>query len=167
MMTLGGRRFAGRWQERSGFSAEEYRARLTSAELPDISRQENVRAEYWAQIGQALNVDQTHVEAMEAEMWDEYCGSLNTELCEYAAALRPRAGMAILSNSVDGRGARKNGGSGSVKSLTRFFTVTRRVCSSPKVKPMRMRLSDWVPMQTMCSSLMTTRCVPRVLVPWA
>lgn len=97
-----GKRFAGRWQERSGFSAEKYRARLTSAELPDISRQENVRAEYWAQIGQALNADQTYVEAMEAEMWDEYCGSLNTELFGYAAALRPRAGVAILSNSVDG-----------------------------------------------------------------
>lgn len=97
-----GQLFVRRWQERSGFSAEEYRARLTSAELPDISRQENVRAEYWAQIGQALNVDQTIVEAMEAEMWHEYCGSLNTELFEYAAALRPRAGVAILSNSVDG-----------------------------------------------------------------
>lgn len=97
-----GQLFVRRWQERSGFSAEEYRARLTSAELPDISRQENVRAEYWAQIGQALNVDQTFVEAMEAEMWHEYCGSLNTELFEYAAALRPGAGVAILSNSVDG-----------------------------------------------------------------
>ena len=35
-------------------------------------------------------------------MWDEYCGRLNTELFEYASALRPRAGVAILSNSVDG-----------------------------------------------------------------
>ncbi|WP_423059020.1 HAD-IA family hydrolase [Brevibacterium linens] len=97
-----GKRFARRWQELSGFSLEEYRARLTVAELPDISRLVGIRADYWARVGQALDKDSSFAEAMEAEMWDEYCGRLNTELFEYASALRSRAGVAILSNSVDG-----------------------------------------------------------------
>ncbi|SMX92326.1 haloacid dehalogenase superfamily, subfamily IA, variant 3 with third motif having DD or ED/haloacid dehalogenase superfamily, subfamily IA, variant 1 with third motif having Dx(3-4)D or Dx(3-4)E [Brevibacterium iodinum ATCC 49514] len=35
-------------------------------------------------------------------MWDEYCGGLNSELFQYVSALRSRAYVAILSNSVDG-----------------------------------------------------------------
>lgn len=97
-----GTTFRARWQELSGFSLEEYRARLTVAELPDISRLVGIRADYWARVGQALDKDSSFAEAMEAEMWDEYCGRLNTELFEYASALRSRAGVAILSNSVDG-----------------------------------------------------------------
>ena len=97
-----GKLFARRWQELSGFSLEEYRARLTAAELPDISRHAGIRADYWARIGQALDKDSSFAEAMEAEMWDEYCGRLNSELFEYASVLRSHAGVAILSNSVDG-----------------------------------------------------------------
>ena len=97
-----GKLFARRWQELSGFSLEEYRARLTAAELPDISRHAGIRADYWARIGQALDKDSSFAEAMEAEMWNEYCGRLNVELFDYATELRSSAGVAILSNSVDG-----------------------------------------------------------------
>ena len=94
--------FRARWQELSGFSLEEYRARLTAAELPDISRHAGIRADYWSRTGQALDKDSSFVEAMEAEMWDEYGGRPNVELFEYANSLRPLAGVVILSNSVDG-----------------------------------------------------------------
>ena len=97
-----GKLFARRWQELSGFSLEEYRARLTAAELRDISRHAGIRADYWARIGQALDKDSSFAEAMEAEMWNEYCGRLNVELFDYATELRSSAGVAILSNSVDG-----------------------------------------------------------------
>lgn len=97
-----GQLFVRRWQERSGFSAEEYRARILAADLPVIDRRADTRDEYWSKLGRALEMDSNLIEAMQAEMWHEYCGSLNTELFEYAAALRPRAGVAILSNSVDG-----------------------------------------------------------------
>jgi HAD superfamily hydrolase (TIGR01509 family) len=95
-------KFQRRWQERSGFSAEEYRARLLAADLPDMSRQEGADAEHWEKVGRALEMDSAQTAAMRADMWDEYCGHLNKELFDYADSLRSRAGVAILSNSVDG-----------------------------------------------------------------
>ncbi|WP_240689983.1 HAD-IA family hydrolase [Brevibacterium sp. S111] len=94
--------FQRRWQERSGFSVEEYRARLRAADLPVIDRRADTRTEYWSKVGRALEMDSDLAEAMQADMWDEYCGRLNTELFDYADSLRSRAGVAILSNSVDG-----------------------------------------------------------------
>ena len=97
-----GARFQSRWQERSGFGLEEYRARLIAAELPDISRRSNLETEYWTRTGRALDMEPAEAEAMRAEMWNEYCGRLNVELFDYATELRSSAGVAILSNSVDG-----------------------------------------------------------------
>ncbi|WP_432789206.1 HAD-IA family hydrolase [Brevibacterium sp. K11IcPPYGO002] len=97
-----GQHFVRRWQERSGFSAEEYRARIMTADLPVIDRRADTRIEYWSKLGRALEMDSILIEAMQADMWDEYCGRLNAELFEYASALRSRADVAILSNSVDG-----------------------------------------------------------------
>lgn len=94
--------FRRRWQERSGFSTDEYRSRLLAADLPDISRNENIQPVYWAKVGRALEMESSVAEDMRADMWDEYCGSLNVELMEYARGLRQKAGVAILSNSVDG-----------------------------------------------------------------
>jgi epoxide hydrolase-like predicted phosphatase len=37
-----------------------------------------------------------------ADMWDWYCGEPDLELISYAASLRPRYAIAILSNSADG-----------------------------------------------------------------
>lgn len=95
-------KFQRRWQERSGFSAEEYRARILAADLPGIDRRADVRTEYWSKVGRALEMDSDLVAAMQADMWDEYCGYLNVELFDYANSLRSRAEVAILSNSVDG-----------------------------------------------------------------
>lgn len=97
-----GQLFVRRWQERSGFSAEEYRARILAADLPVIDRRADTRDEYWSKLGRALEMDSNVIEAMQVDMWDEYCGHLNSELFEYASALRSRAEVAILSNSVDG-----------------------------------------------------------------
>lgn len=94
--------FRRRWQERSGFPPDEYRARLLAADLPDISRNENIQTDYWAKIGRALEMEPSVAEDMRADMWDEYCGSLNVELMEYARGLPRKVGVAILSNSVDG-----------------------------------------------------------------
>ncbi|UVI35025.1 HAD family hydrolase [Brevibacterium spongiae] len=94
--------FQSRWQERSGFSAEEYRSRIRAADLPVIDCRADTRTEYWSKIGRALEMDSSLVEAMQADMWDEYCGRLNVELFDYAKSLKSRIGVAILSNSVDG-----------------------------------------------------------------
>lgn len=95
-------KFQRRWQERSGFSAEEYRVRILAADLPVIDRRADARTEYWTKLGRALEMGAELVGDMQADMWNEYCGQLNAELFEYADSLRSHAGVAILSNSVDG-----------------------------------------------------------------
>lgn len=94
--------FQRRWQERSGLNPAEYKARIDRAVLPFIDLSPYTERAYWEGVGRALDMDRATVADMRADMWDEYCGILNVELMEYARGLRPSAGVAILSNSVDG-----------------------------------------------------------------
>src|SRR5260370_3951497 len=56
-------------------------------------------------IGEIMGMDQGHVEALMADLWEEYLGELNVALAAYFASLRPRDQTAILSNSFpDARG---------------------------------------------------------------
>lgn len=95
-------RFVARWRERSGFTVEEYGARLDRAQLPAIDREPGTAQEYWRRVGIALEFDEAETSRMRTEMWDAYCGELNAGLMEHARSLSGRAGRAILSNSVDG-----------------------------------------------------------------
>lgn len=94
--------FQRRWQERSGFDPEEYKARIDRAALPFIDLSPHTECAYWDGVGRALDMDRATVADMRADMWNHYCGTLNAELMEFARGLMPNVGTAILSNSVDG-----------------------------------------------------------------
>jgi putative hydrolase of the HAD superfamily len=49
-----------------------------------------------------LGLDREQLDAFLKDLWDEYCGTLNAELVEYFASLRPRYKTAIISNSFVG-----------------------------------------------------------------
>lgn len=96
------REFQRRWQQRSGFDPEEYKKRIEQAALPFIDLSPWTQRAYWEGVGQALDMEQSTVAEMRADMWNHYCGTLNAELMDCARGLKPHAGVAILSNSVDG-----------------------------------------------------------------
>src|SRR4051794_37918369 len=64
-------------------------------------------------------------------VWDEYCGSLNAELTEWFAGLRPRYGTGIVSNSFVGARERKGSATASRTSPTRSSIRTRSAWPSP------------------------------------
>lgn len=49
-----------------------------------------------------LGLDQAQLDEFMRDLWEEYCGTLNTELATYFASLRPRYKTAIISNSFVG-----------------------------------------------------------------
>ena len=54
------------------------------------------------QIAALLGLNAAQVTAFMADLWDEYLGTLNTELATYFAGLRPRYRTGIISNSFVG-----------------------------------------------------------------
>ena len=91
-----------RWSDRAGLSRAEVEARVADADLPRIDLTTGRAEEFWSGIASALDLDREQLDALRADFWDEYCGTGNTELIEYARSLRGRARTAILSNSADG-----------------------------------------------------------------
>lgn len=91
-----------RWCVRTGLTRAAFDARVEAAELPAIDLTSGTESEFWDRLAAALDLDESARTAIRADFWDAYCGAGNTELIEYARALRGRAGTAILSNSVDG-----------------------------------------------------------------
>jgi putative hydrolase of the HAD superfamily len=59
-------------------------------------------AEVHAALAERLRLSAEQVDEFMAGMWEEYVGTLNTELAEYFAALRPGYRTGILSNSFVG-----------------------------------------------------------------
>ena len=57
--------------------------------------------------GEALGLDEAQVKAFMADLWEEYVGTLNVELADYFAGLRPRYITGILSNSFVGARSRE------------------------------------------------------------
>ncbi len=53
-------------------------------------------------IAAALGLDQSRLYGLMDDLWTEYLGTLNRELADYFAALRPRYRTGILSNSFAG-----------------------------------------------------------------
>ncbi len=58
--------------------------------------------EVHAALGDRLQLSPSQVREFMTGFWEEYLGTLNTELAEYAASLRPRYRTGILSNSFVG-----------------------------------------------------------------
>ncbi len=53
-------------------------------------------------IGEIMGLEQECVEALMVDLWEEYLGTLNVELTDYFASLRPHYRTALLSNSFAG-----------------------------------------------------------------
>lgn len=88
--------------EYAGTAPGELIERLRAADLPRTDITTGTEEAYWKALGDALGLDDILRARIRSEFWDAYCGTANTELIEYARALGPRAGTAILSNSGDG-----------------------------------------------------------------
>ncbi len=90
-----------RWEARLGLPPGSVIARLG-----DVWRAGSVgsisEADVERRTGELLGLDRAHVDALMADLWEEYLGTLNTELAAYFASLRPRYRTAILSNSFVG-----------------------------------------------------------------
>lgn len=91
-----------RVREVSGLTRDALDARIAAADLPRIDRTVGAEAAFWTGLATVLDLDHAQRDAVRADFWDAYCGTGNDELIEYARSLRPRAGVAILSNSADG-----------------------------------------------------------------
>ena len=92
---------ARRWAERFGVSPVELGERLDDVWVGGATgsiTEEMVREA----VRDRLGISAAEVEAMMAEMWAEYVGVANTELIDYARALRARCRTGILSNSFVG-----------------------------------------------------------------
>jgi epoxide hydrolase-like predicted phosphatase len=59
-------------------------------------------AEVHQRIGELLRLGPAQVAAFMADAWEEYLGTLNVELADYFASLRPAYRTAIISNSFVG-----------------------------------------------------------------
>ena len=90
-----------RWRDRLGLTEDDYRARTRqiwrSGSLGEISLDE-----VHSGLAAALALDPGTVAALMDDIWVEYLGTLNTELRDWFAALRPRYRTGILSNSFVG-----------------------------------------------------------------
>lgn len=59
-------------------------------------------------VGAILGLEPSRVAGLMQDLWTEYLGTLNVELTEYFAGLRPRYQTAILSNSFVGARAKEH-----------------------------------------------------------
>jgi len=89
------------WERRLGLDPGELAARLDGVFEP-AAVGAVTEAELHRQVGEALGVGRDLVEEMMADLWEEYLGTLNVELFEFAAGLRPAYRTGIISNSSVG-----------------------------------------------------------------
>jgi epoxide hydrolase-like predicted phosphatase len=89
------------WEERLHLQPGELNTRLSDVwEAGGIGAISEGEVEQ--RVGERLGLDQAQLHAFMADLWNEYVGTLNTELAAYFASLRPRYQTAILSNSFVG-----------------------------------------------------------------
>jgi putative hydrolase of the HAD superfamily len=86
-------RLGAAWQEGAPLLEATWRAGRTGG--VSLQQVEDKTAE-------ALGLDEPQLQAFMADLWTEYLGSLNRELADYFASLRPAYKTAILSNSFVG-----------------------------------------------------------------
>jgi putative hydrolase of the HAD superfamily len=95
--------WVGRWEKRMNLPAGHVLERLAEHEpVGDLVTGGISEAQLREMYAGALGLDDEQADEMMAEMWDAYCGELDVELRDFAAALRPAYRTAILSNSADG-----------------------------------------------------------------
>jgi FMN phosphatase YigB (HAD superfamily) len=90
-----------RWARELGLTTQEFERRVAPLWKPGrigVSSLEAIEQQTTA----ALGLDQRQLRRVTDDIWSEYLGSLNRELAEYFAALRPRYRTGILSNSLVG-----------------------------------------------------------------
>jgi epoxide hydrolase-like predicted phosphatase len=89
------------WEAELGLAAGELDRRMD-----DVFRGGSVgtvsEQEVYAALVERLGLSPADLERFVAGLWDEYCGSLNAELTEWFAGLRPRYRTGIVSNSFVG-----------------------------------------------------------------
>jgi putative hydrolase of the HAD superfamily len=91
------------WRERLGMSPEEFGAALAAIDPDNLSETGRMsEAEWTARCAASLRLSPAQTEEFRADVWDWYCGELDAELMAFAASLRSRVRMAIVSNSADG-----------------------------------------------------------------
>jgi HAD superfamily hydrolase (TIGR01509 family) len=92
-----------KWRERLALPPEEFRARLAAIDPDKLSETGQMsEAEWAARCASCLRLSPEQQQEFSADVWDWYCGELDQELMAFAASLRPRVRMAIISNSADG-----------------------------------------------------------------
>lgn len=91
------------WGRRVGITVDEIGHRLSPFEMDDLIATGRLReAEFRARYADVLELDDAGADVFMAQMWDWYCGELDQEMHDFAAALGPAYRTAILSNSADG-----------------------------------------------------------------
>jgi len=92
-----------RWGDRLGLAPGEVAARLAAYDPGgSVVTGEVSEAQMRQMYASALDLDDAAADQMMAQLWDAYCGTLDVDLRDFAADLRPRYTTAILSNSADG-----------------------------------------------------------------
>jgi putative hydrolase of the HAD superfamily len=90
-----------RWAQRAGLTDDDFERRLepiwTQGSVGAITL-----ADVESRTGELLRLDHVEVEELMEDVWEEYVGTLNREVADYFASLRPRYKTAILSNSFVG-----------------------------------------------------------------
>lgn len=93
----------GPWLEELSLTGDELRQAMGhAAPAEQIETGALTEPQYRARITATLGLTPGQERRFFAGMWDWYCGELDTELASFAASLRPRCRVAILSNSADG-----------------------------------------------------------------
>jgi epoxide hydrolase-like predicted phosphatase len=90
-----------RWEERLGLGPHELVEKLrhvwVDGDVGKISYEDVVE-----KTQEILGLDQAQLDEFQDDQWEEYLGTLNAELAEYFAGLRPRYKVGIISNSFVG-----------------------------------------------------------------
>ena len=90
-----------RWAARLGLAPEAFGIRLNEIWGPGMTGQTTLEA-IEARTADAFGLSAADLAALMNDAWAEYVGTLNRELAEYFAGLRPRVRTGILSNSFVG-----------------------------------------------------------------
>lgn len=90
-----------KWDARLGLAPGQVETRLRGV-LAAGSIGAVTLAEVHQRIGELLRLGPAQVAAFMADAWEEYLGTLNVELADYFASLRPAYRTAIISNSFVG-----------------------------------------------------------------
>lgn len=92
-----------RWGDRLGLAPGEVAVRLAAHDPGgSVVTGEVSEAQMRQKYASALDLDDAAADQMMEQLWDAYCGTLDVDLRDFAADLRPRYTTAILSNSADG-----------------------------------------------------------------